>query len=261
MDAIPLAVPVAVPAGSVPQHVAIIMDGNGRWATLRGRPRSVGHREGVKSVRRTVDECLRRGVKTLTIFAFSSENWRRPRAEVMVLMELFLVVLRGEVRRMNHNGVRLRVIGDRSAFSEKLQRRIVEAEQLTATNTALTLQVAANYGGRWDITQAVRRLLIEVQAGHLNPAECDETTLAAFLSFPDMPDPDLFIRTGGEQRLSNFILWQSAYAELYFTDILWPDFDEAALGAALDDFAQRQRRFGHTGEQVESWVALNDRTK
>jgi undecaprenyl diphosphate synthase len=256
--AIPV-VPVTERAGSVPQHVAIIMDGNGRWAKLRGSPRTVGHRAGVKSVRGVVDECLRRGIKTLTIFAFSSENWRRPRTEVTVLIELFMVVLRSEVRRMNDNGVRLRVIGERSAFSDKLQQRIAEAEQLTATNTALTLQVAANYGGRWDITQALRRLLTEVQAGRLIPDLIDETTLAAYLSFPDVSDPDLFIRTGGEQRLSNFVLWQSAYAELYFTDILWPDFDEVAFGAAVDDFAQRQRRFGHTGEQIETWVTLNAR--
>ncbi|MBK1694143.1 di-trans,poly-cis-decaprenylcistransferase [Chromatium weissei] len=246
---------------SVPRHVAIIMDGNGRWAKLRGRPRTVGHREGVKSVRAVVDECLRRGVQTLTIFAFSSENWQRPRSEVNILMELFMAALRGEVRRMKDNGVRLRIIGERRAFPEKLQRRIADAEALTADNSALMLQVAANYGGRWDITQALRRLLIEVQAGRLNPDLLNETTLAAYLSFSDIPDPDLFIRTGGEQRLSNFVLWQSAYAELYFTDVLWPDFNDIAFGAALDDFANRQRRFGRTSEQIESWVTFNDQSK
>jgi undecaprenyl diphosphate synthase len=235
----------------VPKHVAIIMDGNGRWASQRNLARTWGHREGVKSVRAVVEESARRGVGTLTLFAFSSENWRRPVSEVSLLMDLFMSTLRGEMRRLQENGVQLRIIGDRSAFSAKLQRRIADAEDLTAHNGRLRLQIAANYGGRWDITQAARRLVADVQAGRLDPATIDEAALAARLSFADQPDPDLFIRTGGEKRLSNFILWQSAYAELYFTDLLWPEFDAQAYGHALDDFAKRQRRFGLTGEQIE----------
>jgi undecaprenyl diphosphate synthase len=241
-------------APRVPRHVAIIMDGNGRWARQRHRARTWGHRQGVKSVRAVVEESARRGVGTLTLFAFSSENWRRPRAEVSVLMDLFMSTLRGEMRRLQENGVRLRVIGERSAFSEKLQRRIAEAEDLTAHNQRLCLQIAANYGGRWDITQAARRLVADVRAGVLDAGDVDEGALAARLSFADQPDPDLFIRTGGEKRLSNFILWQSAYAELYFTELLWPEFDAAAYGLALDDYARRQRRFGLTGEQVQDQV-------
>ena len=227
------------------------MDGNGRWAKQRGLPRTAGHREGVKSVRAVVEESVRRGVETLTLFAFSSENWRRPRTEVNILMELFMAALRSEARRLNENGVCLRVIGERGAFPEKLQQRIAEAEALTTANTKLNLQVAANYGGRWDIVQAARQLALEVQAGWLDPSQIDERRLADRLSFPDLPEPDLFIRTGGEQRLSNFVLWQSAYSELYFSDVLWPDFDAAAYGLALDDYARRQRRFGLTGDQVE----------
>lgn len=243
---------LAEASGRVPEHVAIIMDGNGRWAKQRSWPRTAGHREGVKSVRAVVEECVRRGIGTLTLFAFSSENWQRPRAEVNILMELFMTALRGEVKRLLENGVRLRVIGERSAFPEKLQQRIAEAESQTAGNRKLNLQVAANYGGRWDITQAARRLALAVQAGQLDPQAIGEDTLARQLSFPDLPEPDLFIRTGGERRLSNFVLWQSAYAELYFTDTLWPDFDGPAFALALDDFARRQRRFGLTGEQVEA---------
>jgi undecaprenyl diphosphate synthase len=236
--------------GRVPRHVAIIMDGNGRWASRRNRARTWGHREGVKSVRAVVEESVRRGVGTLTLFAFSSENWRRPVSEVSLLMDLFMSTLRGEMRRLHENGVRLRIIGERSAFPEKLQRRIADAESLTAANATLNLQVAANYGGRWDIVQAAQRLVADVNAGRLSPAAIDERAMAERLSFADLPEPDLFIRTGGEKRLSNFILWQSAYAELYFTDLLWPDFGAEAYGLALDDFASRQRRFGQTGEQV-----------
>jgi undecaprenyl diphosphate synthase len=230
------------------------MDGNGRWARQRGLPRTAGHREGVKSVRAVVEESMRRGVATLTLFAFSSENWRRPRTEVNILMELFMSALRSESKRLNENQVRLLVIGERRSFSDKLQKRIAEAESLTADNTRLNLQVAANYGGRWDIVQAARQLAHEAQAGQLDPSQIDERLLAQHLSFPDLPEPDLFIRTGGEQRLSNFVLWQSAYSELYFSDVLWPDFDAVAYGLALDDYARRQRRFGRTGEQVEETV-------
>ncbi|HYN79767.1 MAG TPA: polyprenyl diphosphate synthase [Lamprocystis sp. (in: g-proteobacteria)] len=239
----------------MPRHVAIIMDGNGRWANQRNRPRTWGHREGVKSVRAVVEESVRRGVGTLTLFAFSSENWRRPPAEVSVLMDLFMSTLRGEVRRLSESGVRLRVIGERLAFSEKLQRRIADVEDLTANNTSLNLQIAANYGGRWDVAQAARRVVADVIANRLDPGAVDEKSIAVRLSFSDLPDPDLFIRTGGEKRLSNFILWQSAYAELYFTDLLWPEFGADAYGRALDDFAQRQRRFGLTGEQVAAQTA------
>jgi len=234
----------------VPQHVAIVMDGNGRWARQRNLPRTAGHREGVKSVRAVVEESVRQGVLALTLFAFSSENWRRPKSEVNLLMELFMSALRAEVRRLDENGVRLCVIGERSGFPERLQLRIAEAEQRTAGNDRLVLQIAANYGGRWDITQAARHLAAEVAAGRLAPEDIDEDALAARLSFPDLVNPDLFIRTGGEKRLSNFLLWQSAYTELYFTDLMWPDFGAQAYREALADFAGRQRRFGLTGEQV-----------
>jgi len=241
--------------GGLPGHVAIIMDGNGRWARQRGLPRTAGHRAGVKSVRAVVEESVRQGIQVLTLFAFSSENWRRPAAEVAVLLQLFMSTLRGEVRRLNDNGVRLRVVGDRSAFPEKLQFRITEVEAETAGNQALVLQIAANYGGRWDITCAARRLASAVAAGELVPEAIDEAAVAAQLSFADLPDPDLFIRTGGEQRLSNFLLWQSAYTELYFTDLLWPEFDAEAYALALQVYAGRQRRFGQTGEQVSGIAA------
>ncbi|NKN33455.1 isoprenyl transferase [Marichromatium bheemlicum] len=247
---------IAVPETPVPEHVAIIMDGNGRWAKRRGKPRTAGHREGVKSVRAVVEESVRRGIGTLTLFAFSSENWRRPPSEVNILMELFMSALRGEVRRLHQHDVRLRVIGERTAFPERLQQRIAEAEQLTADNNGLNLQVAANYGGRWDIIRAARQLVADVQAGVLDPASIDESALSERLSFPDLPEPDLFIRTGGEQRLSNFMLWQSAYSELFFSPVLWPDFDASAFAEALDFYAGRQRRFGRTGEQVEALSAV-----
>ena len=237
--------------GDVPRHVAIIMDGNGRWARKRHLPRHAGHREGVKAVRRVVEACKLKGVEALTLFAFSSENWRRPQQEVGLLMELFLHTLKKEVNRLDRNGVRLRFIGDRSAFPAKLQALMDAAEAQTAPNTELTLTVAANYGGRWDIAQASRRLAERVAAGELQPADVDEDALAAHLSLADLPEPDLFIRTGGEQRISNYLLWQLAYTELYFTDTLWPAFDAEAFEAALQSFSGRQRRFGRTGEQVE----------
>ena len=237
-------------AGSVPVHIAIIMDGNGRWARQRGLPRTAGHRAGAKSVRSVVEEAVRRGVRVLTLFAFSSENWRRPRSEVSLLMELFMSTLRVEVKRLVEHDVQLRVIGDLSAFSEQLQRQVRDAERATRDNRALILQIAANYGGRWDITQAVRQVVEDATAGVIDPDQISESTIAARLSFPDVPDPDLFVRTGGEKRLSNFLLWQSAYAELYFSDLMWPEFDGDALLAAINDYARRQRRFGRTGEQV-----------
>ena len=237
--------------GDVPRHIAIIMDGNGRWARGKHLPRHAGHREGVKAVRRVVEACKLKGVEALTLFAFSSENWRRPQQEVGLLMELFLHTLKKEVNRLDRNGVQLRFIGDRSAFPAKLQALMTASEAQTLHNTDLTLTVAANYGGRWDITQAVRRLAQRVADGALQPGEVDEDRLAAELSLADLPEPDLFIRTGGEQRISNYLLWQLAYTELYFTDTLWPDFDTQAFEAALRSFSGRQRRFGRTGEQVE----------
>ena len=236
--------------GSAPHHVAVIMDGNGRWAQRRGLPRPAGHQAGAEAVRRIVEESVRAGVQVLTLFAFSSENWRRPRHEVTLLMDLFFRALKRELPHLNANGVRLRIIGDREAFSDRLRQRMVDAEAATAAGDRLLLQVAANYGGRWDITQAARALARAAAAGDLEPDAIDEGRFAAALSFPDTGDPDLLIRTGGEQRLSNFLLWQCAYAELYFTDTLWPDFDSAAYREVLQAFALRQRRFGQTAEQV-----------
>ncbi len=235
---------------SLPRHIAVIMDGNGRWAKRRGLPRYAGHPVGVEAVRRIVEACVERGVQVLTLFAFSSENWQRPQKEVSLIMDLFIRALRKEARRLHRNGVKLTVIGDRSAFSEKLQKHIHEVESLTRDNTRLLLQVAANYGGRWDITQAARQLAERVQSGELRPDQITESALSGALSFAGQPDPDLFIRTGGEKRVSNFLLWQCAYTELYFSETLWPDFDAAALDEALQDYANRQRRFGRTGEQV-----------
>ncbi len=241
----------AVPRESLPRHVAIIMDGNGRWARQRSLMRTIGHREGAKTVRRVVKACGERGIEVLTLFAFSSENWRRPRPEVEVLMNLFLTTLRREIRRLHAANVRMRFIGDRSAFATALQDYIAQAEQRTAANTGLTLVVAANYGGRWDIAQASRRVADEVAAGRLRTDEITVELLHRYTCLADLPEPDLFIRTGGEQRVSNFLLWQLAYTELYFTDRLWPDFDVEDLDAACAAFASRQRRFGRTSEQVD----------
>ncbi len=231
--------------------MAIIMDGNGRWAKARGKPRHAGHRAGVESVRRVIEACGARGIRVLSLFAFSSENWQRPETEVKMLMELFFSALSREIRRLVKGNVRLRIIGELGAFSEKLQQLIREGERATAGNDGLLLQVFANYGGRWDITRAARRLATQVQAGVLRPEEIDEAKVAESLSFAGVPDPDLLIRTAGEQRISNFMLWQCAYTELYFTEVLWPDFDEAALDAALADYARRQRRFGRVVESGE----------
>jgi undecaprenyl diphosphate synthase len=227
------------------------MDGNGRWARARMLPRAIGHREGVKSVRRTVETCIDKGIGALTLFAFSSENWRRPSDEVSKIMDLFVNTLKKEVAALDRNNVRLRFIGDRSAFSSNLQQLIRDSELQTAGNRQLELVIAANYGGQWDITQACRKLVDRVQAGELHAEEITQQCLAQEMCIADLPLPDLFIRTGGEQRISNFLLWQLAYTELYFTDILWPVFDDVEFGKALDWFANRQRRFGRTGEQVE----------
>jgi len=237
--------------GSLPRHIAIIMDGNGRWARARLLPRYIGHREGVKSVRRAVEACLEKNIQALTLFAFSSENWRRPGEEVSLIMDLFVNALKKEVVALNRNGVRLRFIGDRTAFSDKLCTLIASAEEETRVNSDLDLVIAANYGGQWDITQAVQKLAGRLAAGELQPQDITPGVLAAEVCLADLPPPDLFIRTGGEQRISNFLLWQLAYTELYFTDELWPAFDEQQLDDALLWYANRQRRFGRTGEQVE----------
>lgn len=239
----------------LPRHVAIIMDGNGRWARKRLLPRFAGHKTGMESVRSAVKVCLDKGIEVLTVFAFSSENWRRPQEEVSLLMGLFMTALDREVKKLHQNSVRLRIIGERSAFAPELQQRIVEAEALTRDNRAMTLVVAANYGGQWDITQSVRQLAERVAAGEMEAAAIDSQQIAEGLTIADLPEPDLFIRTGGEKRISNFLLWQLAYTELYFTDLLWPEFREEAFQQALDSFAGRQRRFGRTGDQVESGEA------
>jgi len=237
--------------GSLPRHIAIIMDGNGRWARARLLPRYVGHREGVKSVRRVVEACLDKGIKALTLFAFSSENWRRPSEEVSLIMDLFIHALKKEVVALNRNGVRLRFIGDRTAFSDNLCALIAAAEEETRDNSDLDLVIAANYGGQWDITRAVQMLAERVAAGELQSQDITTGMLASEVCLADLPPPDLFIRTGGEQRISNFLLWQLAYTELYFSDVLWPAFDGQRLDEALAWYANRQRRFGRTGEQVE----------
>ena len=234
---------------ALPQHIAIVMDGNGRWAEARGEPRSAGHLAGVEPVRKVIRECARRGVRALTLFAFSSENWRRPETEVAALMGLFMDTLEREVEELHANRVRLRIIGNRQRLAVRLQQRIVEAEALTAANDGLSLQVAVSYGGRWDVLEAVRRLAALAASGAIRAADIDEERLASELQLAGLPDPDLFIRTGGDHRVSNFLLWNIAYAELYFTDLLWPDFDEHELQRALDDYAGRERRFGLTGAQ------------
>lgn len=236
----------------VPRHVAIIMDGNNRWAKKRLLPGIAGHKAGVDAVRAVIEVCVEAGVEVLTLFAFSSENWQRPAAEVGALMDLFLTALRREAKRLSENGICLRIIGDRSRFSSELQAAMREAELQTTGQGSLLLQVAANYGGQWDIAQAAQRLAQEVQAGHLRPEDISPQLLQNCLSTGDQPLPDLCIRTGGDRRISNFLLWQLAYAELYFTDLYWPDFKQDAMRQALIDFASRQRRFGKTSEQVEA---------
>jgi undecaprenyl diphosphate synthase len=237
------------PHGEVPRHVAIIMDGNGRWARKRRLPRFAGHKRGVEAVRAIVKDCAERGVGYLTLFAFSSENWRRPAEEVALLMQLFIGALENEVQKLHRNGIRLKLIGDQSRFDPKIQALIAAGERLTAGNTGLTLTIAANYGGRWDILQALNRFAKEHAAKASE--EIREADLAPYLSMSYAPEPDLFIRTGGEQRVSNFLLWQLAYTELHFTDTLWPDFDAAALEAAFASYRKRERRFGRTSEQLE----------
>ena len=247
-----------IPAvGGVPRHVAIIMDGNGRWAKRRFLPRVAGHHKGVEAVRNTVRTCVERGVSALTLFAFSSENWRRPQEEVSLLMQLFVSALQQEVDRLHKNGIRFRVIGDLTRFDRQLVDLIDSAQKLTAANTGLTLTVAANYGGRWDILQAVDKLRRQEDASN---APWTEAQLLPHLSLGELPEPDLFIRTGGEQRISNFLLWQLAYTELYFTETLWPDFDAQALDLAIASYRKRERRFGRTSEQVSGVAEAPGRT-
>lgn len=228
----------------VPQHLAIIMDGNGRWAARRGKPRTYGHQAGTEVARRIVRAVAERGIPVLTVYAFSSENWRRPRHEVKRLMSLFRRALDREVERLNENGVRLRFIGEREAFSKSLQRGMARAEEITRDNTRLTLNIAASYGGRGDIVRGAREMARRVQRGELDPGQIDESTFDDVMQLGGQPDPDLFIRTGGERRLSNYLLWNLAYTELHFSDVLWPDFTEADLDAALEDYRNRERRFG-----------------
>jgi undecaprenyl diphosphate synthase len=228
----------------IPRHLAIVMDGNGRWAQQRAQPRSFGHRAGQKAVRTTVEYCLRHGIGVLTLFAFSSENWKRPDAEVGALMDLFLKALDKEIDKLHRNEVRVRFIGELSAFSEAIRTRMQAASLRTGANSRLILNVCVSYGGRWDIVQATRRAIEAAARGELDPARIDEAALAPYFCLADVPPPDLFIRTGGEHRISNFLLWQLAYTELYFTDTLWPDMNAAELDRALDDYAHRERRFG-----------------
>ena len=241
----------AIAVQRLPQHIAIVMDGNGRWAQARHRPRTFGHHEGAKAVRAVDESCIRRHVPTLTLFAFSSENWNRPDEEVGTLMDLFMRAMDREVDELVANGVSLRFIGNRTAFAPAIRERMNLSEAKQPTATRLHLNIAANYGGRWDIAEAARRIARSVVAGELEPEQIDEAVFDAHTVLADLPPLDLFIRTGGEQRISNFLLWQLAYAELWFTDVLWPDFDGTTLDQALAEFARRERRFGRTREQLK----------
>ncbi len=240
------------PGRAMPRHIAIIMDGNNRWAKARRLPGLAGHKAGVDSVRSVIEGCVEQGVEALTLFAFSSENWKRPALEVRGLMQLFMHALEREVRKLARHNIRLRIIGDLSRFSPELQQRIREAEERTAGNTGLALNIAANYGGRWDIVQAARSLAQRCVDGELDPADISEELFGEQVSLAELPAPDLCIRTGGEQRVSNFLIWQFAYTEFYFSDCFWPDFDKADLLAALQSFLTRERRFGRTSEQLEA---------
>ena len=243
----------AVPSADyLPQHIAVIMDGNGRWAKAKGKARVFGHKAGVEAVRKTVSTANRLGIKVVTLFAFSSENWRRPEDEVSLLMELFITVLGREVKRLHKNNIRLCIIGDKSRFSTRMQKKIAAAELLTEGNTGLVLNVAANYGGQWDILQATKQMMQRVVEQQLDIESLTEQDLAQGLVTQGLPDVDLLIRTSGECRISNFMLWQTAYAELYFTEQHWPDFDEESLVNAVAWFVNRERRFGCTGEQIQA---------
>ncbi len=243
---------IPVSAGNRPRHVAIIMDGNNRWAKARRLTGVAGHKAGVKAVRSVVETCAREGVEVLTLFAFSSENWRRPEDEVSALMRLFLFALEREVKKLHRNDICLRIIGDRTAFSANLQEHMARAEELTRDNTRMTLVIAANYGGHWDITQASRKVAEMVRTGELAPSDITDDLIQQHLSIGDLPMPDLMIRTAGEQRISNFMLWHLAYTELYFSPVYWPDFREQEMSQALQAYAGRKRRFGQTDDQIAS---------
>jgi undecaprenyl diphosphate synthase len=235
---------------TLPQHIAIIMDGNGRWAKKRCLPRVAGHKAGLETARNIIEHCIKKKIKVVSLFVFSSENWQRPEEEVSYLMNLFITALKREAKKLHEQGVQFRVIGDQTRFDEKLRIQIKETEKLTADNKRLTLLLAANYGGQWDITQAFSRLAKEIEASTLKSNDITPKLIEKYLSFPDLPHPDLFIRTSGEMRISNFMLWQLSYAELYFTEVLWPDFDENELDQALLWYATKERRFGLTSEQL-----------
>ncbi|RJE75579.1 di-trans,poly-cis-decaprenylcistransferase [Pseudoalteromonas citrea] len=242
---------------SLPKHIAIIMDGNGRWAQSRNRPRTYGHKKGVDAVRSAVQFCSKLKIESLTLFAFSSENWRRPEDEVSTLMELFLFVLTKEVKKLHKNNVKLNVIGEISRFPSSLQERVQAAHALTENNTGLQLNIAANYGGRWDITQAAQKLAMQASEGKIQPSDITEEAITKQLSMAHQSELDLLIRTGGDCRISNFLLWQAAYAELYFTDTLWPDFNEEAFAEAIACYVSRERRFGCTGDQIKELLAVS----
>jgi undecaprenyl diphosphate synthase len=237
---------------TLPGHIAIVMDGNGRWAKKRNRPRSMGHQAGLKSLRSTIEHCAQMGIGTLTVFAFSSENWNRPAGEISRLMEIFLLALDKDVNELHKNNICLRFIGDLTAFKPAIQTKVSDAAMLTINNQQLIVNIAINYGGRWDITHAAKQMAEAVSGGDLSLDDIDESRFAQFLALSNSPDPDLFIRTGGEMRISNFLLWQSAYTEFYFTPVLWPDFDSDVLDQAITAFQSRERRFGQTSEQVGS---------
>ncbi|VAW67276.1 Undecaprenyl diphosphate synthase [hydrothermal vent metagenome] len=238
-------------ASALPAHVVVVMDGNGRWAKKRLLPRTAGHHAGVKATRNIVEQCVGAGIQALTLFAFSSENWQRPQQEVSSLMSLFVSTLQAEVSSLHKQNVRIRFIGECAAFSEKLQNKIHQATELTQANTGLQLNIAVNYGGRWDIAQACKRIAEDIQQGTLQAAQVDAERVDQYMCLSELPAPDLFIRTGGDQRISNFLIWQIAYTELYFSDVLWPDFQSDEFSMALNWYARRQRRFGKTGEQVD----------
>ncbi|BFN13791.1 polyprenyl diphosphate synthase [Marinobacter sp. RI1] len=246
---------IPVAADNCPRHVAIIMDGNNRWAKAHRLKGVAGHKAGVDAVKAVVETCAREGVEVLTLFAFSSENWRRPKDEVSALMRLFLIALEREVRKLHRNNIRLRIIGDRSAFNPALQEHMEKAEALTRDNTRMTVVIAANYGGHWDITQATRKVAEQVRMGQLEPSDITDDLIQEHLSIGDLPMPDLLIRTAGEQRISNFLLWHLAYTEFYFSDVFWPDFKGEQMLKALDAYAHRQRRFGQTDDQIAARAA------
>ncbi len=233
-----------------PRHIAIIMDGNGRWAEKKYMPRALGHKAGVKVVRNIVEHCVKEKIEVLSLFAFSSENWRRPKKEIELLMDLFMGTLQSQVDKLDKNNIKLRIIGDKAAFSAKLQNKIEQAQVQTENNTGLTLVIAANYGGRWDIAQAFQQIIKKIDGGEIQAQDVSEELIAQFLTTADLPEPELFIRTGGEERISNFLLWQLAYTEFYFTETLWPDFEQDLLADAINSFRGRQRRFGRTGNQI-----------